>query len=80
MGVTPKESTKGQGYMAWGYLLLYRATQTGRVSGEGGALFEIGWIKRKFRGSNTIVGATPSTTPLVEVIIARMTLSSFGLH
>lgn len=27
MGVTPKDSTKGQGYMAWGYLLLYRATR-----------------------------------------------------
>ncbi len=27
MGVTRKESTKGRGYMAWGYLLLYRATR-----------------------------------------------------
>ncbi len=27
MGVTPKCSTKGQGYMASGYLILYRATQ-----------------------------------------------------
>src|ERR1700740_2873714 len=27
MGVRAKDSTKGQGYMAWGYLLLYRATQ-----------------------------------------------------
>jgi hypothetical protein len=27
MGVTPKDSTKGQGYMAWGYLILYRATK-----------------------------------------------------
>lgn len=27
MGVVPKDSTKGQGYMAWGYLLLYRATK-----------------------------------------------------
>lgn len=27
MGVSPKDSTKGQGYMAYGYLLLYRATQ-----------------------------------------------------
>ena len=27
MGVRPKDSTKGQGYMAWGYLLLYRATR-----------------------------------------------------
>lgn len=27
MGVTPKDSTKGQGYMAWGYVILYRATQ-----------------------------------------------------
>jgi hypothetical protein len=26
LGVRPKDSTKGQGYMAWGYLLLYRAT------------------------------------------------------
>jgi hypothetical protein len=26
LGVTPKDSTKGQGYMAWGYLILYRAT------------------------------------------------------
>jgi rhamnogalacturonyl hydrolase YesR len=25
-GVTPKESTKGRGYMAWGYLILYRTT------------------------------------------------------
>ncbi len=25
MGVTPKDSTKGRGYMAWGYLYLYRA-------------------------------------------------------
>ncbi len=27
MGVRPKDSTKGQGYMAHGYLFLYRATQ-----------------------------------------------------
>jgi rhamnogalacturonyl hydrolase YesR len=27
MGVVPKDSTKGQGYMAWGYLILYRATR-----------------------------------------------------
>jgi hypothetical protein len=27
MGVRPKDSTKGRGYMAWGYLMLYRATQ-----------------------------------------------------
>jgi hypothetical protein len=27
MGVTPKDSTKGQGYMAWGYLIMYRATR-----------------------------------------------------
>jgi hypothetical protein len=27
MGVKPKDSSKGQGYMAWGYLLLYRATE-----------------------------------------------------
>lgn len=27
MGVKPQDSTKGQGYMAWGYLLLYRATR-----------------------------------------------------
>lgn len=27
MGVTPKDSTKGRGYMAWGYVILYRATQ-----------------------------------------------------
>lgn len=26
LGVRPRESSKGQGYMAWGYLLLYRAT------------------------------------------------------
>jgi rhamnogalacturonyl hydrolase YesR len=26
MGVTPKESTKGRGYMAWGYLYLHKAT------------------------------------------------------
>jgi rhamnogalacturonyl hydrolase YesR len=26
MGVRPKESTKGRGYMAWGYLHLYKAT------------------------------------------------------
>jgi rhamnogalacturonyl hydrolase YesR len=26
MGITPKDSTKGRGYMAWGYLTLYRAT------------------------------------------------------
>jgi hypothetical protein len=26
VGITPKDSTKGQGYMAWGYLLLYRAS------------------------------------------------------
>jgi hypothetical protein len=26
MGVRPRESSKGQGYMAWGYLILYRAT------------------------------------------------------
>jgi hypothetical protein len=27
MGVTSKDSTKGRGYMAWGYLLLYRGTK-----------------------------------------------------
>jgi polysaccharide biosynthesis protein VpsJ len=27
LGVRPKDSTKGRGYMAWGYLTLYRATQ-----------------------------------------------------
>jgi hypothetical protein len=27
MGIIPKDSTKGQGYMAWGYLILYRATK-----------------------------------------------------
>ncbi len=26
MGVRPKDSTKGRGYMAWGYLYLYKAT------------------------------------------------------
>jgi len=26
LGVTPKDSTKGRGYMAWGYLTLYRTT------------------------------------------------------
>lgn len=26
LGVTPKDSTKGRGYMAWGYLYLYRTT------------------------------------------------------
>src|SRR5947209_3361291 len=26
LGVRPQESTKGRGYMAWGYLLLYRVT------------------------------------------------------
>src|SRR6516162_2511876 len=29
LGIRPKDSTKGQGYMAWGYLLLYRATKQG---------------------------------------------------
>jgi hypothetical protein len=29
MGVTLKDSTKGRGYMAWGYLSRYRATQQG---------------------------------------------------
>ena len=27
LGVRPKDSTKGRGYMAWGYLTLYRTTQ-----------------------------------------------------
>lgn len=27
MGVTPKDSTKGRGYMAWGYVALFRATR-----------------------------------------------------
>jgi polysaccharide biosynthesis protein VpsJ len=27
MGVTPKDSTKGQGYIAWGYLILYRVAR-----------------------------------------------------
>jgi hypothetical protein len=27
MGVKPQPSTEGQGYMAWGYLILYRATK-----------------------------------------------------
>jgi rhamnogalacturonyl hydrolase YesR len=29
LGVHPKESTKGRGYMAWGYLKLYKATGDG---------------------------------------------------
>ena len=29
-GVRPKDSTKGRGYMAWGYLTLYRATRQQR--------------------------------------------------
>jgi rhamnogalacturonyl hydrolase YesR len=28
MGISQKDSTKGRGYMAWGYLILYRALQT----------------------------------------------------
>lgn len=27
LGIRPQDSTKGRGYMAWGYLILYRATQ-----------------------------------------------------
>ena len=27
LGVPPKDSTKGRGYMAWGYLILYRTTK-----------------------------------------------------
>jgi hypothetical protein len=27
LGVRPQDSTKGRGYMAWGYLILYRATR-----------------------------------------------------
>ena len=27
LGVAPKDSTKGSGYMAWGYLILYRTTK-----------------------------------------------------
>jgi hypothetical protein len=27
LGVTPKDSTKGRGYMAWGYLILFQTTQ-----------------------------------------------------
>ena len=27
LGVQPMESTKGRGYMAWGYLMLYRQTR-----------------------------------------------------
>ena len=27
LGVPPKDSTKGRGYMAWGYLILYRTTE-----------------------------------------------------
>ncbi len=27
LGVTPQDSTKGRGYMAWGYAILYRATK-----------------------------------------------------
>jgi len=30
LGVRPKDSTKGRGYMAWGYLMLYRATREQR--------------------------------------------------
>ena len=38
MGVRPQDSSKGQGYMAHGYLTLYRATQQAQYLREGEAL------------------------------------------
>ena len=38
MGITPKDSTKGRGYMAHGYLIRYKTTGETRISSKGGSL------------------------------------------
>jgi rhamnogalacturonyl hydrolase YesR len=45
MGVTPKDSTKGQGYMAWGYLRLYRATKEESYLGK--AVRCLNWLDER---------------------------------
>lgn len=42
LGVKPKDSTKGRGYMAWGYFLLYRATNDQSYLDKGVACLE--WL------------------------------------
>lgn len=44
LGVRPKDSTKGRGYMAWGYLLLYRATKREEYLDKAVACLE--WLDR----------------------------------
>lgn len=41
-GVYPKDSTKGRGYMAWGYLFLYRSTGDGEMLRKAVACLE--WL------------------------------------
>jgi hypothetical protein len=43
-GIRPQDSTKGQGYMAWGYLLLYRATQDASLLAKATACLE--WLDK----------------------------------
>jgi len=45
MGVKPKDSTKGQGYMAWGYLRLYRATKEESYLGK--AVRCLNWLDER---------------------------------
>lgn len=42
LGVRPQDSTKGRGYMAWGYLMLYRATADRRFFDKATACLE--WL------------------------------------
>jgi len=44
MGVSRKESTKGRGYMAWGYFLLFRATKEQAYLDKGTACLE--WLDK----------------------------------
>lgn len=44
LGITKKESTKGRGYMAWGYLIMHQAT--GRAEYEKKAIDCLEWLDR----------------------------------
>jgi hypothetical protein len=42
VGIRPEESTKGRGYMAWGYLLRYKVTQDASFKAKAGACLD--WL------------------------------------
>jgi len=59
MGVTPKDSTKGRGYMAHGYLFRYRSTQDAAYLHKAEACLD--WLDHhKPANSRSTAGATTS--------------------